>query len=371
MKQPRVAIVADWLTTMGGAEPTVLELHKIFPEAPIFTSVYDAEKMPAFADCDVRTTYLQRVLPKFIRYKHVLWPVLRALAFRSLDLNTYDIIISSASAEAKAIKKRPNAIHICYCHTPIRYYWSHYETFKHEFNFGPLTPIIRPFIPIFVRWMRQKDLESIKGVDYFIANSHETQRRIKKYYHRESTVIFPPVDIKRFSKKPKDSGKREGYLMWSRHVPYKRFDLAIEACNRLRRPLTIAGTGPETQRLKRIAGSSVTFVGRVSDEEIVRLAYSHKAFLFPAEEDFGITPVEAMAAGLPVIAYRSGGALDYVVEDKTGIFFGQQTVSSLMAAIEKFEHTAFNEKEVQAYTKKFSEAIFQRKIKSFITEHQR
>lgn len=368
MKQPKIAIVADWLTNMGGAEPTVLKLHEIYPEAPIFTSVYDADKMPAFADCDVRTTYLQRILPKFIRYKHVLWPVLRAYAFRSLDLSEYDIIISSASAEAKAVKKRPGAIHICYCHTPIRYYWSHYNEFKRDFYFGPLTPLIRPVIPAFVRWMRKKDLESVQGVDYFIANSHETRARIKKYYGRDSTVIFPPVDVKRFAKKPKDATKREGYLMWSRHVPYKRFDLAIEACNRLKRPLTIAGTGPDTERLKRLAGPTIKFVGRVSDEEIVRLAYSHKAFLFPGEEDFGITPVEALSAGMPVIAYKKGGALDYIIDGKTGVFFRQQSVSSLIAAIEHFESLTFDEKILGRQANQFSEATFRQAIKQFVNK---
>lgn len=368
---PKVAIVADWLTTMGGAEPTILKLHEVFPDAPIYTSVYDAKHMQAFKDCDVRTTYLQRILPKFIRYKHALWPVLRAFAFRSLDLSEYDIIISSASAEAKAVKKRPDAVHICYCHTPIRYYWSHYEEFKRDFSFGPLTLLIRPFIPAFVHWMSKKDLESVKGVDHFIANSHETQERIQNYYGRTSTVIFPPVNVRRFEKKANKSTKREGYVMWSRHVPYKRFDLAIRSCNRLRLPLTIAGTGPETERLKKMAGPTITFIGRAPDEEIEQAARSSKAFLFPAEEDFGITPVEAMAAGTPVIAYKKGGALDYVIDGKTGVFFEEQSVDSLCTALKEFELMTFDSNVIANHAKQFDEATFVEHIQTFVHQAQK
>ena len=167
----KVAIVHDWLTNMGGAEPVVLELSKLFPEAPIYTSVYDAKNMPAFANKDVRTTYLQKILPSFVRYKHVFWPVLRAFAFAKLDLSEYDIIISSSSAEAKAVRKKTGALHICYCHTPTRYFWSHYEEYKKEFSFGLLTPLIRIVIAPFVWWMKKKDLAAAKGVDFFIANS--------------------------------------------------------------------------------------------------------------------------------------------------------------------------------------------------------
>lgn len=366
MKQPKVALIADWLTTMGGAEPTLLELHRIFPGAPIYTSVYDKQHMPAFADCDVRTTWMQQWLPKFIRYKHVLWPVLRAYAFRSLDLSEYDLIISAASAEAKAVRKRSDAIHICYCHTPIRYYWSHYAEFKREFNFGPLTILIRPFIPLFVRWMRRKDLAAVKGVDYFIANSHATAKRIKKYYHRDSTVIFPPVDVARFAKGLLTSTNRHGFIMWGRHVPYKRFDLAIEACNQLQQPLTIVGSGPDTTRLKKLSGPTITFTGRVSDAELVRLAQASQAFLFPGEEDFGIAPVEAMAAGLPVIAYKKGGALDYVESGKTGLLFNEQNVHSLAQVIQEFENIAFDSKILTSRAKKFSESRFDQEIQKYI-----
>lgn len=357
-KAPKIAIVHDWLTNMGGAEPLVLEIHKLFPKAPIYTSVFDAEKMPAFKGIDVRTTYLQTNLPKSLRYKHVLWPTLRAKAFRKLDLSEFDIIISSSSAEAKAVRKtRPGQVHIAYVHTPTRYYWSHYEEFRKEFNFGALTPVIRPFIPYFVKRMRKLDLESTQDIDVFIANSTVTQERIKQYYGKPSTVIYPPVEVAKFTPSPK--GERSGYVVWGRHVPYKRFDLAIQAANTLRVPLTIASTGPDTERLKSLAGPTVKFVGRVSDEELVRLAQSAEAFLFPNEEDFGISAVEALAAGTPVIAYKKGGALDIVQDGETGVFFEKQTVDSLVGAMKRFE--AMKAADPQA----FLPATLHRKAKRF------
>ncbi|MDO8335902.1 MAG: glycosyltransferase [Candidatus Saccharibacteria bacterium] len=366
MTKLKVAIVHDWLTSMGGAEPVVLELSKLYPDAPIYTSVYDAKKLPEFVDKDVRTTYLQKILPSFVRYKHVLWPVLRSFTFRKLDLSEYDLIISSSSAEAKSVRKNPNALHICYCHTPIRYYWSHYDEFKREFNFGFLTPIIRPFIPVFVCWMRKKDLKSIKDIDFFIANSEVTKKRIKKYYGRDAVVVHPPVDTKRFI--GKNNPNRNGYILWGRHVPYKRFDLAIKACNKLNIPLLVIGSGPDTERLKKIAGPSITFTGRVSDDELVTLAHSAKGFLFPNEEDFGIAAVEAMAAGLPIVAYEKGGALDIVEENVTGIFFKQQTVESLIAAIEKFETTEFSYNTLVQRSKRFDKTLFETKMRKIIAD---
>lgn len=369
MSKPKVAIVHDWLTNMGGAEPLILELHKLYPDAPIYTSVYDKEKMTAFADCDIRTTYLQKVLPKFLRYKHILWPVLRAHAFRRLDMSEYDLIISSSTAESKAVKKRPGATHICYCNTPIRYYWSHYEEFKNTFNFGLLTFLIRPFIPPFVKWMRRLDLSSVEGVDYLMANSNEIKRRVKKYYGRESTVVFPAVDVARFQKPQKNTEPRSGFIIWGRHVPYKRFDLAVVACNELGVPLTVIGSGPETKKLKKLAGPTITFTDRVSDEELARLASKAECFLFPGEEDFGIAPVEAIAAGMPVIAYRGGGALDYVVEGKTGVLFNEQSVASLKSAIGSFSPADFSEKELRDFSKKFSPEEFRTGITKCIESH--
>lgn len=373
-KKPKIAIVHDWLTNMGGAEPLVLEIHKLFPEAPIYTSVYDAKKMQAFKDIDVRTTALQITLPGKLRYKHVLWPTLRAKAFRELDLSEFDIIISSSSAEAKAVRKtRAGQVHIAYIHTPPRYFWSHYEEFRKEFNFGPLTPFIRPFIPHFVKKMRKLDLESIKDIDVFIANSTVTQQRIKEYYNKPSTVIYPPVEVAKFTPPPKS--ERRGYVVWGRHVPYKRFDLAIEAANQLAAQLTIAGTGPDTERLKSLAGPTVKFVGRISDEELVKLAHQSQAFLFPNEEDFGIAAAEALAAGLPIIAYKKGGALDIVQDGETGVFFEAQTVTSLANAMRRFESTkidnpdAFLPATLHRKAKRFDKGFFATKLKKIVENY--
>lgn len=372
-KQPKIAFVCDWLTTMGGAEPMLLDMHKMFPNAPLYTSVYDAEKMTAFNGLDIRTTDLQTKLPKFLRYKHVLWPTFRAKAFRKLDLSEYDIIFSFSSAEAKAVRKtRPDQIHLAYIHTPIRYYWSHYEEFRREFNFGALTPLIRPFIPFFVKRMRKLDLESTLSIDTFIANSTITQARIKQYYNKPSTVIYPPVEVSRFTPPPK--GKRHGYVVWGRHVPYKRFDLAIQAANELKAPLIIASTGPDTERLKSLAGPTVKFVGRVSDEELVKLAQSAKAFLFPNEEDFGISAAEALAAGTPVIAYKKGGALDIVQEGETGVFFEEQTVECLVDAMRRFEKIqqdnpmAFLPATLHRKAKRFDKVLFETKMRKVVED---
>lgn len=369
-KEFRVAIVHDWLTNMGGAEPLVLEMHKLFPDAPIYTSVFDKENMKAFAGLDVRTTYLQKILPKFLRYKHTLWPVLRAHAFRQLDMSDFDLIISSSTAESKSVKKHPEALHICYCNTPTRYYWSHYKEFKESFNFGFLNILIKPVIPLFVRWMRKLDLQAVQGVDYFIANSNEVKRRIKKYYSRESRVIFPAVNTKRFTRNQTALKARKGFVIWGRHVPYKRFDLAVQACSELSVPLVVIGSGQETKKLRAMAGPTVTFVGRVSDEELVNIAHRSEAFLFPGEEDFGIAPVEAIAAGLPVVAYKSGGALDYVIEGVTGIFFEDQTVASLKKAIKKLSSAKFKTAEVARHADSFSENVFRKKMTDFINNEK-
>ncbi len=331
---PKIAIVHDWLTTDGGAELVVEALHN---------------------------------LPRSLRYKHVLWPTLRAKAFRALDLSEFDIIISSSSAEAKSVRKtRKDQVHIAYIHTPIRYYWSHYEEFRREFSFGALTPFIRPFIPMLVKRMRKLDLESIDGLDLLIANSSVTQQRIKQYYGRSSTIVHPPVDVDRFT--PPPTGERHGFVMWGRHVPYKRFDLAIKAANELGVPLTIVGAGPDTQRLKDLAGPTVTFAGRISDDDLTALAQQSEALLFPNEEDFGITAVEALAAGTPVIAYAKGGALDIVQDGESGVLFDEQTVESLTEAIQRFQTMKFLPATLHRKAKRFDKGLFATKMRKIISD---
>ncbi len=367
-KVPKIALVTDWLTNMGGAEPVLLDIHKLFPNAPIYTSVYDKKNMSAFHGIDVRPIEsMEKRLPKSLKYKHALWPVARAKAFRQLDLSEFDIIISTSSAEAKAVRKtRKGQVHIAYIHTPIRYYWSHYEEFRKEFSFGKLTPFIRPFIPALVKQQRKLDYESAQDIDVFIANSTVTQKRIKKYYGKSSTVIHPGVDVGRFT--PKPTGERSGSVIWGRHVPYKRFDLAIKAANQLKLPLTIAGTGPDTERLKSLAGPTVKFVGRISDSDLVTLAQTSKAFLFPNEEDFGISAVEALAAGTPVIAYKKGGALDIVQEGETGVFFDKQTVESLVDAIKRFETMKFLPATLHRKAKRFDKSLFATKMRKIVSD---
>lgn len=361
-RNPKIAIVCDWLTNMGGAERVVLALHQAFPDAPIYTSVYDAESMPLFKDVDVRTTYLQR-LPAKLRARHQLFPLIRANAFRRLDLSEYDIIISSASAEAKAIIKRPDATHICYCHTPTRYYWSHYHEYKSSPGFGRLNPAVRVALPILVGLMRRIDLRAVKSVDQFIANSSEVQGRIKQYYHRDSTVIFPPVDTKRLAP-VKPVQKEDFYLVVGRQIPYKRIDLAIEACNKLKKRLVVIGNGSEHAKLVKLAGPTAELI-QADDQQIVSYFQRAKALIFTSEEDFGITPVEAMAAGTPVIAFNKGGAKDYITKD-SGVFFDEQTPQSLAAAINLFEQKTFDHETIQKHAEKFSEEVFVNKVKEFI-----
>lgn len=361
---PKIALVADWLTNMGGAEHLFYSLHKAFPDAHIYTSVFDPQACPKFTGLNVHTTYLQK-LPRALRYKHQLWPVLRARAFRKLDLSNYDIVISAASAEAKAVNARPGAVHICYCHTPTRYYWSHYREYKKEPGFGWLDPVIKLALPPFVHFMRRADLRAAKGVDHFIANSHEVQWRIKRYYKREAEVIYPPVETTRL-RPLKAIRKEDFYLIVGRQIPYKRIDLAIRACNILRKKLVVIGKGSEHHRLTKIAGPTIQFLTDVDDEAIVSYFQRAKAFLHPQLEDFGIVPVEAMSAGTPVIAYGQGGALDSVIPGKTGVFFDPQSIEALVNAIKDFEKQHFSSATIIQHAQAFSEERFIREIRAVV-----
>jgi glycosyltransferase involved in cell wall biosynthesis len=357
----KTAIVHHWMTNMGGAERVLLEIHKLYPEADIYTSVYDPHAMPAFEGVDIKTTWLQK-MP--LRGKHQFWAPLRPLAFRMLNLKEYDLVISNDSSEAKNVRVRPDAVHISNNNTPIRYYWSHYHEYKADPGFGILNPLIRLVMPVFIWRLKKTDYKAAQRVDFFISNSSEIKRRVRKYYHRNSVVINPSVDVDRFLTAKKT--KRNGYLIAGRQTTYKRFDLAVQACNELGLPLTVAGNGTEHEKLKEMAGPTITFKENVSDTEMVKLFHTHEAFIFPTEEDFGITPIEAMAAGMPVIAYEKGGVVDWMKPGVTGETFPEQTVESLTNVLKKFDPKDYKRKDLEGNAKRFSNERFQLELKEFV-----
>lgn len=361
----RVAIVHDWLTNSAGAERVVYELHKLYPNAPIFTSVYKKDALPQFKKADVRTTFLQKI-PGRIKYRHQLWAPLRPLAFRRLNLSDYDVVISSSSAESKQVRVGKNAIHICYCHTPIRYFWVNYEEYKKNPGLGLLNPLAKIIMPLFIGRLKKSDFKAAQRVDYFLANSKEVQERIAKFYKRKSYVVYPPVDTNKFV--PDRTAVRKGYLVVGRLVGYKRVDLAVKACTQLNLPLAVVGTGPEYNKLRQAAGQNVEFFSNVKDKEMPKFYQQAKGFIFPAEEDFGIVPVEAMAAGCPVIAFGRGGALDTVIDGKTGIFFPKQTVGSLKKALKKFESMKFNEEAIVKHSYEFDKEKFKLEISELVRQ---
>jgi glycosyltransferase involved in cell wall biosynthesis len=370
MTAPKVAIVADWLTNMGGAELVVLAMHEAFPDAPIYTSTFAPDKMPLFKNLEVRTTSLQN-LPAPLRNLHKFFPMLRVKAFRNLDLSEFDIILSSSSAESKQVQKtRQNQIHICYCHTPIRYYWSHYNEYRKDPGFGKLNWLVRMAMPLIVPKLKKADYEAAQKVDVFIANSSEVQRRIKKYYGKNSTVVHPPVDVDRFDPARKRS---DFYVALGRQVPYKRIDLAVAAAVELGIKLKVYGNGSEHRHLVEMAGPNVQFFtdrfGDASDSAVTKALNNAKGYIFPAEEDFGIVQVEALAAGAPVIAYGVGGALDIVQDGESGVLFNFQTVESLTGAIKRAEKINFLPATLHRKAKRFDKSLFITKIRKIVLDN--
>jgi glycosyltransferase involved in cell wall biosynthesis len=365
-KGPKVAIVHDWITNKGGAERVVLAFHEAFPDAPIYTSVYTPENIDWFDGLDVRTTYLQD-LPKPLRKLHKFFPMLRVKAFQKLDLSEYDIILSSCSAESKQVKKtRPNQIHVCYCHTPIRYYWSHYDEYRRNPGFGKLNWLVRLAMPLIVPPLKRADFKAAQNVDLFVANSTEIKDRIEKYYKQPAIVLNPPVDVKRFT--PAPLAKRGDYYMaFSRQIPYKRIDLAISAANELKIPLKVYGGGSEHQKLVDMAGPTIEFYN--DDHDVITEAFNYaKGYIFPAMEDFGIVQVEALAAGAPVISYGKGGTLDIVQDSETGIFFKEQTTESVVEAIKKAEKIKFAPSLLNMRARRFDTTLFINKIRKIVKD---
>lgn len=354
----KVAIVHDWLVSYAGADRVVDCMHHVFPDAPIYTLVYDKEKMPTwFRDYDIRTTWIQK-LPFATKLYKKLLPLMPG-AFEALDLSEYDLVLSSSSSCSKGVITRPDAVHICYCHTPIRYVWDFYYTYRANAN-----PLVRAVMPSQMHKLRQWDKCAADRVDYFIANSRYIAQRIKKYYRRDSDVIYPCVHINQSPFVEKE----DFYLVVGRFTWYKRIDLAVAACTKLGRRLVVIGTGDEESRLKAMAGPTVEFKGGgLSDEEVRGYYLRAKAFLFPGEEDFGITPVEAQSAGTPVLAFGRGGACETVEDGRTGLLFHAQTVESLAECIEKFEAegVACSKEEIRAHSLSFSEARFEEELRAY------
>lgn len=359
---PRVAIVHDWLVG-GGAELVVEQLHQLFPEAPIYTS-YSTREWRRRLDGKVKTGFLQWW--PLGRLRKIL-PVLRVWWFSRLNLRQYDLVITSSGAEAKGVHVAPQALHINYCHAPTHYYWSRYNEYMAHPGFGRFDGLGRFGLRTLVGPLRKWDYKAAQRPDYMIANSTHIKKEIMKYYDRTAAVIYPPVYTERF-KAARDKRPRHGLVIAGRQTPYKRFDIAVAACSKLNLPLTVIGDGPDHRRLRKLAGKSVTFLGKVSDDVLAEELAHAEAFLFPGLDDFGITPIEALAAGTPVIAFGGGGALDYVIPGKTGILFDKQTATSLAVALRAFRKQTFDHAEIARFADRFSRAQFRRKFKLFLSK---
>jgi glycosyltransferase involved in cell wall biosynthesis len=356
----RLAICVSWLNQYGGAEKVLETAHELFPDAPIYTTIYWPQAMPAaYRDWDIRVSMLNR-LP-FIRRHHQLFLSLYPLGVESFDLSDYDVVLSITSAFAHGIITPPETLHICYCLTPARFLWN-YQSYAQREGLGRLADVaLRPVL----NYLRLWDRLAADRVDHFIAISREVQRRIRKYYHRQSAIIYPPVDTGRLH--PAD-GYGDYFLVVSRLIPYKRIDLAVRAFNELDLPLKIVGEGRDRAALQALARPNVEFLGWVGDEELQQLLSRARAFVFPGLEDFGIAPVEAMAAGRPVIAYAGGGALDTVKPGVTGEFFAELTPESLAGAVRDFDPTRYDPATIRSHAEQFDQAVFQRELKRFVNE---
>lgn len=355
----KIALVYDRVNKNGGAERVLTTLHKIYPEAPLYTLVHNSESAPWSKNFNVVPTFFNQV--RFFRTRHEILAPLAAMAFETFDFSGFDIVISVTSADAKAIVTKPQTLHICYCLTPTRYLWSGRDYYR---------------IPnILLNWAQKDDIVYASRPDAYLAISKEVQKRIKTYYKKDSEVIYPSINYDFFSKAKKTAD--DYYLLAGRLVSYKKPEIVIQAFNKLKRKLVIAGTGSELDQLKSIAGTTVSFVGEVSDEKLRDLYAGAKSVIFPQEEDFGLVPLEAQAAGTPVLAFAAGGALETVIDQQTGLFFDKQNADSIAEAVNSFEggkHRITNEK-CQRQAARFNEDRFinefSAKVNSLWQQHKK
>lgn len=358
----KVALVHESLTRLGGAERVLSELHKIYPDAPIYALLHEKKVTQSLlGNANLHFSFLRR-FPEFMRKRERLFLPLLPVVPETFDLSRYDVVISSASAFAKGVVTRPGTLHICYCHSPTRYLWDWYPHILEEFGGGSVR---YGLLSILLHYMRLWDQAASKRVDVFIANSNATAAKIKKYYGRSSTIIYPPVEVGKYEPKKNNEGY---FLIVSRLSPYKRIDLAVHAFNKLELPLIIVGEGRDKERLVEIAGPKIKFKGFVGDNELQNLYAGARAVIFPGEDDFGIVPVEAMAVGKPVIALRRGGVCETVVEGVTGEFFDEPHEALLAEAVRAFmeREQDYNYLKIREQAEKFSVEIFKNKMKNFV-----
>jgi glycosyltransferase involved in cell wall biosynthesis len=354
----KIALVHDYFIQMGGAERVAAAMHDSFPSAPMYTTVALPHRLPKeLRGADIRTSAMQHLpgMEQRFRQYFMLYP----FAVERFDLSAYDLIFSSSSGYAKGVRRRSNAIHVCYCHTPMRWVWR-YEDYVARESFGRVT---RSLLPLSLWGLKKWDLRAAQQPNYYIANSRQVAARIKQVYGRDSIVIPPPIEVDRFQMSRQVD---DYYLVLSRLVPYKRIDLAIEACNRLGRRLVIIGDGPDRERLEKLAGPKIEFLGRQPDSQVNLYASRCRALLFTGEEDFGMVPLEVNAAGRPVIAYRGGGAMETVVEGLTGVFFNKPTAVSLIAAMEDFESRSWSQNALRRHAEKFDRSVFAFRVLQFL-----
>jgi glycosyltransferase involved in cell wall biosynthesis len=357
----KVALIHDYLNQYGGAERVLEELHTLFPSAPVYTSMYWPEKMsPTIRSLDVRTSFMQR-LPMVTR-NHQPFLLLYPLAFESFDLSEFDVVISNSSAFCKGVVTQPGTLHICYCLTPMRWVWNYHAYVDRE-RLGFMARVV---LPAAISQLRAWDVATAQNVDRFLTISRTVSSRVRKYYRRESTVIYPPVNCDAFTLPIQRV--EDYYLIVARLMPYKRIDLAVDAFTRLGIPLKIVGRGRDEAGLRGRAGRNVEFVGHVSDAELKQLYARCRGFVFPGEEDFGIAPLEANASGRPVIAYAAGGALDTVADGQTGVLFDRQEPDGLIDAVRRAEDTAWDPDALRQHARTFDRQVFRDRLLAFVGE---
>lgn len=365
LKHMKIAIVCDWLTVNGGAEKVIHAMHELFPSAPIYTSLYNPNKVKGFENAKIHTSFLQKI-PLAKNHHQLLLPLM-PIAFESMNLDEYDIVLSSSHSCAKGIITKPNTLHISYCHTPMRYAWDNHNEYIAQYKMNVLAKKLGNRL---MHRLRMWDRLAAERVDAYCTNSHFVQKRIQKYYRKTSEVIHPPVDLDRFNL---EKGEKEYYLAIGRLTSYKKFSTVVEAFNTMKKTLVIVGTGVEEKSLRSKAKENIIFLGSIADSELPTIYANAKALIFPQVEDFGITPLESMASGRPVIAYRGGGALESIKEGITGMFFEDQTPAGIIHAVDEFEqnYKTFSPERIREHAKKFSLTSFKSKLLEYVEDKWR